>query len=196
MKPEQENTFTVTAPAATLQADRASHLPCRTLADEVDDLAKVSFKLPPDAVKPAAEAQGAQAARAQESPAQHEGSAAAGKWPPSGPARNCPQTWGGGTTADPGSWLYTLQRARHKLAQLQTCSSSDHPRKCVAHCSLSLLLGCPTVSVSSEPAERICAAGPAEARAQDADRAALAGTGLEGLFDPAPSGRACPSPPT
>ena len=37
-----------------------------------------------------------------------------------------------------------------------------------------------------------CAPGPtqaSEATAQDADRAALAGTGLEGLFDPAPSGK-------
>ena len=33
-----------------------------------------------------------------------------------------------------------------------------------------------------------CAAAPLEARAQDADRAALAGTGLEGLFDPSPTG--------
>ena len=48
----------------------------RTLADEVDDLAKVSFKLPPDALKPAADAQKAQAARAQESPVQTESSAA------------------------------------------------------------------------------------------------------------------------
>lgn len=52
----------------------------RTLADEVDDLAKVSFKLPPDALKPAADAQKGQTARAQESPAQPEGSAA-GKCP-------------------------------------------------------------------------------------------------------------------
>ena len=29
-----------------------------------------------------------------------------------------------------------------------------------------------------------------KAKAQDADRAALAGTGLEGLFDPAPTGEA------
>ena len=42
----------------------------------MDDLAKVSFKLPQDALKPAADAQRAQAARAQESPAQREGSTA------------------------------------------------------------------------------------------------------------------------
>jgi hypothetical protein len=39
-----------------------------------------------------------------------------------------------------------------------------------------------------------CAAAPLEARAHDADRAALAGTGLEGLFDPAPTGDC--KPPT
>ena len=65
----------------------------RTLADEVDDLAKVSFKLPPDALKPAADAQRGQMARAQESPAQHEGSAA-GKWPPIRDNRKCLETGG------------------------------------------------------------------------------------------------------
>ena len=46
---------------------------CRTLADEVDDLEKVSFKLPPDAQKPAADAQRTQSAAmaySQELPAQ------------------------------------------------------------------------------------------------------------------------------
>jgi hypothetical protein len=46
---------------------------CRTLADEVDDLAKVSFQLPPDALKPAADAermQSAAMARTQELPSQ------------------------------------------------------------------------------------------------------------------------------
>lgn len=38
-----------------------------------------------------------------------------------------------------------------------------------------------------------CAAAPPETKAQDADRAALAGTGLEGLFDPAPAGDASPT---
>ena len=45
-----------------------------------------------------------------------------------------------------------------------------------------------------------CAAASSEARAQDADRAALAGTGLEGLFDTSPTGsgkppqqQACPA---
>ncbi|CAL5229785.1 g13174 [Coccomyxa viridis] len=86
--------------------DSVSATSKRTLADEVDDLAKVSFKLPPDALKPAVDAQKTQAARAQEAPVQADSSAA----------------------------------------------------------------------------------GPSEARAQDAGRAALAGTGLEGLFDPAPAG--------
>ena len=39
-----------------------------------------------------------------------------------------------------------------------------------------------------------CTAAPPETKAQDADRAALAGTGLEGLFDPAPAGVASPAP--
>jgi hypothetical protein len=37
-----------------------------------------------------------------------------------------------------------------------------------------------------------CAAASSEARAQDADRAALAGTGLEGLFDTSPTGNGKP----
>ncbi len=70
----------------------------RTLADEVDDLARVSFKLPPDMLRPAADAQRAQsaaAARAHDSAAQQAGPAAGKPIPPvmtpscDGCAREC-----------------------------------------------------------------------------------------------------------